>query len=257
VKTIEIFGNWINGYKDLKMHKSPFDHILIDNFFNEKHINLLYSEIKSQNTDEMWIYKNPFEVQFVLNKWDFFGPETYRTLFALCSPNFSEIVSNLFDIEVIADFGLHGGGIVQYPNKGKLNAHLDYETHPKLNMVRNVNLLVYLNPEWEESWGGALNLYSQNTSGNLICEKTFECKFNRAIFFNTNQNSWHGLPDEISCPDEQTRIALNLYYLNNKITGKFNRYRAHFMPTEEQKSNMSEIENLVTMRADKKNPKYD
>ena len=48
------------------------------------------------------------------------------------------------------------GGIVMYP-KGELNPHLDYETHPKLRMKRKVNCLIYINPQWQASWGGGLN----------------------------------------------------------------------------------------------------
>jgi Rps23 Pro-64 3,4-dihydroxylase Tpa1-like proline 4-hydroxylase len=257
ISSTAVFGSWVKNIKKLSIDAIPYDHIIIDDFFNAEHAQSFYDEVQKFSAKELWIYENSFEQQRVMNKWDQFGPKIYQSFFELCNYNFERLLSYLFKVNVRADIGLHGGGVVLYPNGGKLNVHLDYETHPKLAAVRNLNILVYLNPNWHSDWGGGLNLYSEK-SGALELEKKIECKFNRAVIFNTDQNSWHGLPDKINCPNEQSRTALNFYYVDSSgKVGANDRFRAQFIPSDEQQADAEKINKLSKQRMNKDNPKYD
>jgi len=253
-----LFGDWVENLKNIAIESKPYDHIVIDDFFNTEHALNFYEEVQNFSIDELWVYENSFERQRVMNKWDQFGPKIYQSFYELCDHNIEKLFSQLFKVNVRADIGLHGGGVVLYPTGGKLNVHLDYETHPKLGAVRNLNLLVYLNPNWDSHWGGGLNLYSENNDGTLKLEKSIECKFNRAVIFNTDQNSWHGLPSKIDCPSDQARTALNFYYVNDEgKVGSNQRYRAQFVPSDEQQADAERIMKEAIQRMDKENPKYD
>ena len=253
-----IFGDWIYNLDSLIVNNFTFDHLVIDEFFNAEHANAFYSDVQKFSADELWVYENSFEKQRVMNKWDQFGPAIYKSFFELCGHDLEAVFSTLFNVNVRADVGLHGGGVVMYPNGGKLNVHLDYETHPKLHSVRNLNLLVYMNPEWECEWGGGLNLYTGAEGGKIEKAQSIGCQFNRAVIFNTDQNSWHGLPERIVCPNDQARTALNFYYLNpDGKVGTNDRYRAKFLPSDDQQSNVSEILELAEKRMSREKPKYD
>jgi Rps23 Pro-64 3,4-dihydroxylase Tpa1-like proline 4-hydroxylase len=144
---------------------------------------------------------------------------------------------------VFADYSLHGGGIHSHGPTGKLNMHKDYYIHPKISLKRNYNIIVYMTPDWQPSWGGGLQLWSHNskTDRPLACESKYDIKFNRAILFNTTQNSWHGLPDPIACPEGLARRSLACYYLT-KITNEDEveyRYRAKFVPNADQENDLS------------------
>ncbi len=121
--------------------------------------------------------------------------------------------------------------------------------------MRQLNILIYLNPNWKNEWGGELGLYEKQKN-KLIQKKQVFPKFNRALIFNTNQNSWHGMPIPISCPKDQMRTAFNFYYLNADRTGKNNRFRAQFMPTDNQIIDNPDILKEAANRMDLKNPKY-
>jgi Rps23 Pro-64 3,4-dihydroxylase Tpa1-like proline 4-hydroxylase len=137
---------------------------------------------------------------------------------------------------------------------GKLNTHLDYSIHPKLNLQRKINIIIYLNKDWDPSWGGSLGLWSHNPETrqpNELINK-IECVFNRAVIFDTTMNSWHGLPDAISCPDNRSRNSLAVYYLCEPEMNADERQKVLFAPTEEQKGD-SFIEDLIVKRASSKN----
>ena len=113
---------------------------------------------------------------------------------------------------LFADSGLNGGGWHIHKQGGKLNTHLDYSLHPKLKLERKLNLIVYLNPDWNAEWGGALGFWGNESSskpGELV--KEIPPKFNRAVIFDTTVNSWHGLPDPLRCPEGQSRKSLAVY----------------------------------------------
>ena len=155
--------------------------------------------------------------------------------------------------KLYSDIGLNGGGWHIHKQGGKLNTHLDYSVHPKLNLQRKLNIIVYLNSNWEDSWGGSLGLWgnkSPKKPGKLI--KTISPKFNRAVLFDTTQNSWHGLPDPLKCPKDEYRKSIAIYYLCNLPTNVSKRGRALFSPNENQK-NDKEVLDLIKSRSIIKN----
>jgi len=216
------------------VYSDPFDHIIIDNFFDIELANKL-SEQFPVDAGYLYSYNNKIEVKQVCNHWDRFPKETYNVFWNFCSKDFTDALSQKFNnISLCPDITLHGAGWHIHKSGGKLNIHQDYVTHPKINYKRKLNLLVYLSKEWDSSWNGGLQLWSHddknNRPKNLI--KTINIKFNRAVIFDTTQNSWHGLPDTICCPANLSRKSLAMYYLIP--TNEASRNRALFVPTKEQ-----------------------
>ena len=58
-------------------------------------------------------------------------------------------------------------------------------------MDRRVNILIYLNKNWENDYGGDLQLWDKNMEK---CEKIFPL-FNTMVIFSTNDFSNHGHPE--------------------------------------------------------------
>jgi hypothetical protein len=75
-----------------------------------------------------------------------------------------------------------------------------------------------------------------------------EVKFNRAVIFDTTQNSWHGLPDEITAPSNVFRKSLNIYYLTEPRENISPRERALFAPHKDQKDD-EKIKELIVKRS--------
>ena len=131
-----------------------------------------------------------------------------------------------------------------------LNVHFDYDIHPKLDMKRKLNLIVYMNPNWQESWGGNLGLWSHDEEAQQPKEliKSIPPLFNRAVIFDTTQNSWHGVTEGIFSPEGQYRKSIATYYLIPTDDVKNKRQKALFVPRAEQKDN-EEVKELIKKRS--------
>lgn len=228
----------------------PFDYLIVDNFLEKDQAKNISQEFPSFNSDIWYCYNNPLENKKSCNNWYQFGPETYKTLLYLNSSEFIKKLQDLTGIpKLYPDIGLHGGGLHIHGRGGKLNVHLDYSIHPKLKLQRKLNLIIYLTEDWNSEWGGGLELWSHNEETKKPNKKevVIENIFNRAILFDTTQNSWHGFPKPLTCPENTYRKSLAVYYLTDPPEGTDPRPRALYAPTKEQENN-PEILNLIEER---------
>lgn len=239
-------------YSKLFSVAEPFNYVLIDDFWSTEVANQLVKDIPDYESDS-WNahYENAIEDKKACNDWNKFPETTYRAFNYLNSPEFISVIKQITGVkDVLLDIGLHGGGWHSHHKGGKLNIHLDYNIHPKLKLQRKFNLIVYMTPEWNEKWGGGLELWSHNKKTKKPNELivTIENRFNRAILFDTTQNSWHGLPDELSCPEGVYRQSIAVYYMIEPQENADSRGKALFVPHKNQ-INDPEILTLIEKRS--------
>lgn len=221
------------------LNSKPFEHVVIDNFLNEEIASEVSSEFPSwESPDWTYTYKNPVEDKKLCSHWDKFKTTTYKLLWYFNSDSFViplQVLTKNPNIQL--DIGMHGGGYHGHNNGGILSKHLDYDIHPKLGMQRKLNMIIYLTKNWEDSWGGGLGLWSGDDKTASKLEKNVAVKFNRAIIFDTTQNSWHGLVEPVTCPSNVIRKSLAVYYVHPAPKNSSDRKRARFLPTDDQKDN--------------------
>jgi Rps23 Pro-64 3,4-dihydroxylase Tpa1-like proline 4-hydroxylase len=216
----------------------PFNHVVIDNFFNETQLNQVLEEMQKDNFDD-WDKRNHAEVQV---KWRSnwhddadVPPVTFSLIQYLNSGNFLRFLNKLTGLTgLIADPYLTGGGFNQTNRDGLLAIHADGNWHDLMGVHRRLNVIVYLNPEWQQDWNGNLELWSK-TPDNLPdkCVKTIAPLFNRMCVFRTDDFSFHGHPSPLSCPEDVSRRSLILYYYTNtrpveEVVSLENKHRAIF-----------------------------
>ena len=116
-----------------------------------------------------------------------------------CCPDFVGYLEELTGIEgLIPDWSMDGGGLHQTLRGGHLNIHADFSTHhDHANWARRVNILLYLNPEWPQEWGGKLELWNSDMTE---CRDRVTPAGNRMLVFSTTLDSFHGHPDALTCP---------------------------------------------------------
>jgi 2OG-Fe(II) oxygenase superfamily len=109
----------------------------------------------------------------------------------LASQGFLEDLSYITNMpNLLADEKLAGGGIHVTGPGGRLDVHVDFNFIEDRKLHRRLNLLLYLNPTWDDSWGGQLQLWDKDVEH---CEATFAPAFNRCVIFETNEISFHGV----------------------------------------------------------------
>jgi len=223
---------------------TPFNHVVIDNFWSEDFAMIIASELPDYNTNETDAnYDNPIEKKKTIQDWVKFPKNVYKAFSILVGHSFTSFVGGFIrQPNLVADFGLHGGGIHMHKAGDYLNAHYDYDIHPKMDMQRKLNIIIYMQPDWKDVWGGNLGLWSHDSETNQPKEliKSIVPKFNRAVIFDTTQNSWHGVTEGIFAPEGIYRRSLAAYYLIpplNNIDLDHSRKKALFVPRPEQRGN--------------------
>lgn len=221
------------------MNGDPFDHVVIDNFLDEDLANKLSSEFMDYDSPNWFCYNNPLEHKKTSNNWYHFPPATYCFMSYLNSREFITSVEGITGIhDLYPDMGLHGAGWHIHGRGGKLNVHLDYSIHPKLHLQRKLNIIIYLEPDWDPAWGGGLELWSNDPETNKPLKKVkqVDYKFNRAILFDTTQNSWHGFAEPLTCPEHKYRKSIAMYYLIDPPQGVDSRKRALYSASTTQQN---------------------
>jgi hypothetical protein len=193
----------------------PFQHILLKDFLGPE-IALEMSREFPQPTGDAWTqYKHANENKVGMPKREMFPAMIGAVTDELNSPEFVNWVSQLTGIAgLVADPMLEGGGLHQSGPGGYLNVHTDFSRHHfHPNWHRRVNLILYLNSEWDESWGGAIELWERAPGGGMVrCGAKYAPLLNHVLIFTTDEKSLHGFPDPLKCPEGQARKSLALYY---------------------------------------------
>lgn len=204
-----------NKLADTYQTNTPFPSIYIDDFFDEAFLEEVLHEFpKVDQLKNKIYYANPNEDKYATKGEYSFGKQTKKLVHFLNSQPFLEFLQKITGIEetLIPDPYFEGGGFHEIKPGGFLKVHVDFHKNRKLNLDRRVNLLVYLNKDWEESYGGHLELWEKDMSR---CVSKILPKFNRAAMFSTTGDSWHGHPDPVQCTEGNSRKSLALYYYTN------------------------------------------
>lgn len=192
---------------------TPFPHIVIDNLFNPAVINQIH-EILPKLPVDSWDKSNDqgVEVKWRSNwrsEYDIPEPAREVVRFLNSGPVLREL-SRLTGIpNLIADPYYTGGGFNYLRRGGYLDVHVDGNWHDAMRVHRRLNLIVYLNSNWRDEWGGELNFY--DSKGENVVTSVAP-HGNRTVIFETHDLSYHGHPDPLMCPEDQARTSIILYY---------------------------------------------
>ena len=191
----------------------PFPHVVLDDFFDPALLETVLSEFPSPDSIDWQRFRNAREIKLASAQEGGFGPMTRLLLYHLNSATFLEFLSKVTGIpDLIADPYFDGGGLHQIVRGGKLGIHADFNKHPRSGLDRRLNLLLYLNKDWRDQYGGHLELWNREMTR---CEAKIAPLFNRLVVFGTTDFTYHGHPDPLQCPEGMTRKSLALYYFSN------------------------------------------
>jgi 2-oxoglutarate-Fe(II)-dependent oxygenase superfamily protein len=185
----------------------PFPHIVLDGFLDSGFARQLLDQFPAFDPRKAMNELGSVGRKAVNENLCELGP-VYRELDELVqSADFLQWLSGVTQIpDLLYDPDYVGGGTHENLGGQDLDPHVDFNYHPARKWHRRLNLLVYLNPHWEERWGGGIELHSDpwNPAGNRAI--TILPVFNRCVIFETSERSWHGFK-RICPPADQPGLS--------------------------------------------------
>jgi len=192
----------------------PFRHLAVDDFFDLEICRQLLADFPVFKPDN------------AINEFGEVGNKAVVSSIATISPcyaavheyiNSSEFLQQISALtgiqDLLPDPSLYGGGTHENREGQSLDAHVDFNYSQDRQLHRRLNLLLYLNHEWCEDWGGSIELHSNPRDPEHKVSRAYLPLFNRAVLFETNEHSWHGFKT-IHLPDDKkhlSRKCLSIY----------------------------------------------
>lgn len=206
------------GLREAFLTAQPFGHVVIENF--------LQADVARALLDTFPSFERGSSVGDDGRKGNKSTLERIRRLGehwtgldkVIQSPAFLEWLGTVTGIdELLYDPFYLGGGTHENRHGQALSSHIDFNYHPSERWHRRLNLIIYLNPEWQAGWGGNLQLY-RDPYADPQPQHSIAPAFNRCVIFETTENSWHGF-DQILLPADRidlSRRSIALYFYSRE-----------------------------------------
>ena len=209
-KTLSRLRGNAESYNKTYITGEPYPHVVIDDLFEPEVLDRIVNEFPSSGNRDWKTWDTKHELKSTSQGIN--GLSTFTQLFCLWLSS-SEVINEVKKItgldNIYADPMYHGAGLHEMHRDGWLEIHSDYTKHFHLPMVRRLNLIIYLNRDWDEAWRGELALQDYKDSSKQI---SYAPHFNRTIIFPTTEQTLHGVPGKLSCPPERSRKLISIYY---------------------------------------------
>ena len=212
-----------NRYNDNK----PFPWIMIDDFLPNSIAQGMVDNFGPSNigSDNLSFDRN--QERFKAS----YHPDSLNTyargiFYAFNSRPFIRVIENITGISgLIPDPYYLGAGFHEINNGGHLSVHADFNYHKPMNLERRINVLIYLNDDWKEEFGGQLELWNNDMTER--CHSVVP-SFNRCVIFNTTSDSMHGNPEIVRHPQGVSRKSIALYYYTSTWDSTRKSHTTHF-----------------------------
>jgi Rps23 Pro-64 3,4-dihydroxylase Tpa1-like proline 4-hydroxylase len=194
--------------------------IVIDDLFDTDFVLQCSKEFRLIDENNFVKYENSFFEfgKYALNDVNKM-PEKLKKLFSFIhSPGFIKLVQGITGLDdLLVDEKRWGGGLHMTKKDGYLAVHKDFNILPtsyneEKQMLRCINLIGYMNPDWKEEDGGELEFWDESGEKSIMSIKP---KFNRWVLFDT-RNNYHGHPHPYKGDSPRTSIA-SYYYIKTNV----------------------------------------
>lgn len=189
----------------------------IDNLLPETIAKEIYDAFPE--VEEMRLNKTLRENKRIAAQMDLYNPLLEEITFAFHDPRIVSVVEEITGLkQMTPDDKLYAGGISLMAFGNFLNPHLDNSHDNDRENYRVLNLLYYTTPEWQEEYGGNLELWDRGIKAK---QRTILSKFNRLVLMVTNTSSIHSVSKVVK--EEGKRCCVSNYYFS-KIPAEGNEY---------------------------------
>lgn len=203
----------------------PVKHIVIDNFLDADYAEALFKDLPdltSMPKSRDYVFSDKRELS-TLDKHSKLSLQLHEVFM---SADFAAFASRLSSKAVIVDPEYVGGGFHAGDTGSFLDLHVDFNVHPvHEDWLRELNILLYLNPQWKSSWGGELLLTDDPRNEPVAVPPLF----NRLVIMECTDNSFHGYKP-IEFPPGHSRRSIAAYAYSKIAVGSVERHTTNWAP---------------------------
>jgi Rps23 Pro-64 3,4-dihydroxylase Tpa1-like proline 4-hydroxylase len=192
----------------------PYPHIYLDDFLPVDVAEAALRDFPEPKEADWRAYKDVNQhKKLAFDAVEKLPPSIRDVLYFLNTRPMLKFLETLTGIQsVLPDPNYVGGGLHQIRPGGLLEVHADFSYHHGLRLDRRINVLIYLNKDWKEEYGGHFELWDREVKR---AEKKVLPIFNRCAIFSTTSVSFHGHPEPLACPPDRNRKSIATYYYSN------------------------------------------
>jgi Rps23 Pro-64 3,4-dihydroxylase Tpa1-like proline 4-hydroxylase len=192
----------------------PWPHVVVKDVFPAELLQQIFAEAQEIDRSQMRVSRTKRHTKLETSARSQLGHATLAMQDFLDGPDFRQTLSAVTGVaDLLPDPSHYAAGIHETPQGGKTMIHIDFARHPETKQHHRVNVLLYLNPEWREEWGGQLELWPADMSG---VGARIQPTANTMVIWETHGGTLHGLPDPVAAPPGTSRFALAAYYYTEK-----------------------------------------
>ncbi|MCF6347551.1 MAG: 2OG-Fe(II) oxygenase [Flavobacteriaceae bacterium] len=229
--------------KQFAESKSQIGFFYVDNVLPEKLAKQIFEKFPSlENTT---LRKSLKEYKHIAYQMDKYNPLLEESIYAFQEESVVKLIQEICGLtSIFTDKSLYAGGLSLMKKDNFLNPHLDNSHDKERKHWRVLNLLYYVTPNWEGSFGGNIELWPDGLQKDPI---TITSKFNRLVVMATHQNSWHSVNKVLT---DNIRCCVSNYYYSEKPLLKTDTFHVTSFkgrPTQKLRNLVLKLDNTLRM----------
>jgi len=206
--------------------RSPVPYTIIDNFLPDELFNTLSFEVDFLQESDWTVFSNGASHRKECRNFSS-TPRIQSMAYSFQGSTFLKWIEQLTGIEkLVGDPHYRGGGITRMSSGNSLGLHNDFNWNEQIRLTRRANIILYMNPVWEDSWGGELEFWDFDKTECLV---KIAPKPNRLAVWNYDERLIHGHPNPLTCPESVARQNFIQFYYSSNATHETPPHRSQFV----------------------------